>query len=87
MRKEFCDRIEVQKLEQEFWDLWMEGADHVGYVSRFDNLGKTGSSFVYVDDSANGEVHTRFASSNASVNEVDYFCHYGGGYVKVKYIR
>jgi len=40
MRKKFCDRVEVQKLEQEFWDLKMEGADHAEYVSRFNNLGK-----------------------------------------------
>ena len=40
MRKKFCDRVEVQKLEQEFWDLKMEGADYAEYVSRFNNLGK-----------------------------------------------
>ena len=40
MRKKFCHRVEVQKLEQEFWDLEMEGADHAWYVSRFDNLRK-----------------------------------------------
>jgi len=40
MRKRFCNRVEMKKLEQEFWDLKMEGANHAGYVSRFNNLGK-----------------------------------------------
>lgn len=40
MRKKFCNRVEMKKLEQEFWDLKMEGSNHAGYVSRFNNLGK-----------------------------------------------
>ncbi|GJX94993.1 hypothetical protein Tco_0349579 [Tanacetum coccineum] len=37
---EFCPSNEIEKLEGEFWDHSMVGADHVGYTDRFHMLAK-----------------------------------------------
>jgi hypothetical protein len=36
--KKFCPSNEIQKLEQEFWELEMTRADHMGYTIRFQEL-------------------------------------------------
>ncbi|GKD13954.1 reverse transcriptase domain-containing protein [Tanacetum coccineum] len=37
---EFCPRNEIEKLEGEFWNHSMVGADHAGYTNRFHKLAK-----------------------------------------------
>ena len=36
--EEYCPRSEVQKLEQEFWNLTMKGSDIQAYTTRFTEL-------------------------------------------------
>ncbi|KAL4590370.1 hypothetical protein LXL04_003299 [Taraxacum kok-saghyz] len=36
--REYCPRSEVQKLEQEFWNLTMKGSDIQTYTTRFSEL-------------------------------------------------
>ena len=36
--EEYCPRGEVQKLEQELWNLKMTGSDLVAYTARFNDL-------------------------------------------------
>ncbi|XP_076939789.1 uncharacterized protein LOC143608717 [Bidens hawaiensis] len=38
--KEYCPRNELQKIEYDFWQLKMEGADIGGYTSRFNALAR-----------------------------------------------
>ena len=38
LRKEYCPRGEVQKLEEELWNLKMKGTDIVAYTARFCDL-------------------------------------------------
>jgi hypothetical protein len=38
LREEYCSRNEIQKLEQEFWNLSMNNADIKGYTNRFQDL-------------------------------------------------
>ncbi|KAK9075289.1 hypothetical protein SSX86_003612 [Deinandra increscens subsp. villosa] len=38
LRAEYCSRSELQKLDQEFWNLTMKDADIVGYTNRFYEL-------------------------------------------------
>ncbi|KAJ0947472.1 putative transcription factor interactor and regulator CCHC(Zn) family [Helianthus annuus] len=38
MRKKYCSRAEIQRLETEFWNLWMEGPKMAEYVQRFHDL-------------------------------------------------
>ena len=38
LMKEYCPRGEVQKLEQEFWDLQMVGSNITTYTNRFCDL-------------------------------------------------
>ncbi|KAJ0520962.1 putative retrotransposon gag domain-containing protein [Helianthus annuus] len=40
MREKYCSRAELQRLETEFWNLSMEGADIVGYTRRFHDLSR-----------------------------------------------
>ncbi|GJR27731.1 putative reverse transcriptase domain-containing protein [Tanacetum coccineum] len=40
LMKEFCPSNEIEKLEGEFWNHSMAGADHVGYTDRFHELAK-----------------------------------------------
>ncbi|XP_022024645.1 uncharacterized protein LOC110924980 [Helianthus annuus] len=40
MRERFCPLHEIQKLEHEFWNLQMQGADHVGYTNCFNKLAR-----------------------------------------------
>ncbi|PWA84166.1 reverse transcriptase domain-containing protein [Artemisia annua] len=40
MVEEFCPRNEMQKLEEEFWNHAMVGANHAGYTDRFHELAK-----------------------------------------------
>ena len=36
----FCPKNELQKLENELWNLEMQGADHIGYTNRFNELSR-----------------------------------------------
>ena len=38
MIEEYCPRTELQKLEQELWNLAMKGSDITGYTNRFNDL-------------------------------------------------
>ena len=38
MRKEYCPRGEIQKLEEELWNLKMVGTDIIAYTARFCDL-------------------------------------------------
>jgi hypothetical protein len=38
MIKEYCPRSELQKLEQELWNLTMQGSDITSYINRFNEL-------------------------------------------------
>jgi len=38
MVEEYCPRSELQKLEQELWNLTMQGSDITGYTNRFNDL-------------------------------------------------
>ncbi|KAL4566462.1 hypothetical protein LXL04_030577, partial [Taraxacum kok-saghyz] len=38
MIKEYCPRSELQKLEQELWNLTMQGSNITGYINRFNDL-------------------------------------------------
>ena len=38
MIEEYCPRTELQKLEQELWNLTMKGSDITGYTNRFNDL-------------------------------------------------
>ena len=38
MIEEYCPRGEIQKLEQELWNLTMTGSDIVTYIDRFSDL-------------------------------------------------
>ncbi|KAL4564653.1 hypothetical protein LXL04_028721 [Taraxacum kok-saghyz] len=38
MIEEYCPRSELQKLEQELWNLTMKGSDITGYTNRFNDL-------------------------------------------------
>ncbi|KAJ0680826.1 putative retrotransposon gag domain-containing protein [Helianthus annuus] len=40
MREEYCSRAEIQRLETEFWNLTMIGADVAGYTQRFHDLSR-----------------------------------------------
>ncbi|XP_035838849.1 uncharacterized protein LOC118486478 [Helianthus annuus] len=40
MRKKYCSRAEIQKLETEFWNLRMIGSDIAGYIQRFHDLSR-----------------------------------------------
>ncbi|XP_022033729.1 uncharacterized protein LOC110935635 [Helianthus annuus] len=40
MRDKYCSRAELQKLENEFWNLTMVGADITGYTQRFHDLSR-----------------------------------------------
>ncbi|KAJ0603514.1 putative nucleotidyltransferase, Ribonuclease H [Helianthus annuus] len=40
MRKKYCSRSEIQKLETEFWNLKMIGPDIAGYTQRFHDLSR-----------------------------------------------
>jgi hypothetical protein len=40
MLKEYCPQTELQKLEAEFWNLTMEGAEIRAYTSRFNDLAR-----------------------------------------------
>nr|XP_043633162.1 uncharacterized protein LOC122604339 [Erigeron canadensis] len=40
MRRKFCSEIELQRLERDFLDLKMVGADHAGYTTRFTELSR-----------------------------------------------
>ncbi|KAJ0903856.1 putative retrotransposon gag domain-containing protein [Helianthus annuus] len=40
MRKKYCSRAELQRLETELWHLTMEGADITGYTRRFHDLSR-----------------------------------------------
>ncbi|XP_022014933.1 uncharacterized protein LOC110914451 [Helianthus annuus] len=40
MRKKYCSRAEIQKLETEFWNLKMEGPKVAEYVQRFHDLSR-----------------------------------------------
>ncbi|XP_035846417.1 uncharacterized protein LOC118492468 [Helianthus annuus] len=40
MRKKYCSRAEIQKLETEFWNLKMDGPKIVEYVQRFHDLSR-----------------------------------------------
>ncbi|KAJ0625619.1 putative transcription factor interactor and regulator CCHC(Zn) family [Helianthus annuus] len=46
MRKRYCSRAEVQKLETELWNLKMEGPKITEYVQRFDDLSQVASRLV-----------------------------------------
>ncbi|GJZ58416.1 reverse transcriptase domain-containing protein [Tanacetum coccineum] len=43
---EFCPSNEIEKLEGEFWNHSMVGADHAGYTDRFHELAKLGPHLV-----------------------------------------
>ena len=40
MMAEYCPRTEIQRLEYEFWNLTMEGADITAYTTRFHELSR-----------------------------------------------
>ena len=40
MREKYCSRAELQKLENEFWNLTMVGSDITGYTQRFHDLSR-----------------------------------------------
>ncbi|KAJ0918465.1 putative transcription factor interactor and regulator CCHC(Zn) family [Helianthus annuus] len=40
MRKKYCSRAEIQKLETEFWNLKMDGPKVVEYIQRFHDLSR-----------------------------------------------
>ena len=46
MRKRYCSRAEVQKLETELWNLKMEGPKIAEYVQRFGELSQVASRLV-----------------------------------------
>ncbi|GKA93187.1 reverse transcriptase domain-containing protein, partial [Tanacetum coccineum] len=46
IREEFCPINEMQKLETEFWNHAMVGADHVAYTDRFHELTRLGPHLV-----------------------------------------
>ncbi|KAJ0681344.1 putative transcription factor interactor and regulator CCHC(Zn) family [Helianthus annuus] len=46
MRKKYCSRAEIQKLETEFWNLKMIGSDIAGYIQRFHDISRVGPYLV-----------------------------------------
>ncbi|GJV50415.1 putative reverse transcriptase domain-containing protein [Tanacetum coccineum] len=49
--EEFCPRNEIEKLENEFWNHTMVGANHVAYTDRFHKLAKLVSHLVTPESS------------------------------------
>nr|GFC69585.1 reverse transcriptase domain-containing protein [Tanacetum cinerariifolium] len=53
--KEFCPSNEIEKLESEFWNHKMVGANHAGYTDQFHELAKLVPHLVTPESSPDGK--------------------------------
>ncbi|GKA24370.1 putative reverse transcriptase domain-containing protein [Tanacetum coccineum] len=62
--EEFCPSNEMEKLESEFWNHTMVGANHAGYTNRFHELAKLVPHLVTLESKCIGklEIHTKEVS-------------------------
>ncbi|GJS91023.1 reverse transcriptase domain-containing protein [Tanacetum coccineum] len=51
LMEEFCPSNEIEKLENEFWNLTMVGANHIAYTDRFHELAKLVPHMVTLESS------------------------------------